>query len=411
MITPQMDFTPRYATETDYYLFGLGSRRKLIYQNATLRDALTGDVLYSWPGGTRFTITPEGGCVWFTNTHRTQSPNMMIDEGSSGVWVGNRGTQFSENGVHSVKMHGESVTSGRVGLCRFRGLGEYERPELYHPYDVVLKVLQREALFNIMDGAPRPNVFVYDRPHYREAAMICMVLEKTRNLHLVRDWILGLSDPFDRARGVDEPDNLGQLLYMISLVSDASHPLVPVVLDEAKRFRVGDHISGLTDSEPHPVYQTKWLKFGLRSLGLPDNHTIPPVYDSYSSLIWWAHQDEHIDGPRFDEQTRQRRPYLAWAEDHFYGNAPVGMDALMTTTYGHQVRRDVYTDRNQYIGPSQLTYEQDSPTAAYGRFAHVNSDDAKNRICRPHAWHAAEMFLHLAELGPFPNLDNYNEWP
>ena len=57
-----------------------------------------------------------------------------------------------------------------------------------------------------------------------------------------------------------------------------------------KRCEKGKHIEGRSDFAPHPVYQTKWAKFGLRSLGLEDPYEVPQVADSYATLFWWAYR-------------------------------------------------------------------------------------------------------------------------
>ena len=61
--------------------------------------------------------------------------------------------------------------------------------------------------------------------------MIAECLRRTGNLGLIKDWILTLSEPFDSVAGDErEPDNLGQALFLISLVSDKEHPLVGKIL-------------------------------------------------------------------------------------------------------------------------------------------------------------------------------------
>lgn len=86
---------------------------------------------------------------------------------------------------------------------------------------------------------------------------------------MIHDWILALREVYDRNNaGEEEADNLGQALYFISLVSDKSHPLAGKVLAELPRWEAAEggakHIKGRSDFAAHPVYQTKWLKFGLR---------------------------------------------------------------------------------------------------------------------------------------------------
>ena len=78
-------------------------------------------------------------------------------------------------------------------------------------------------------------------------------------------------------------------------------------------------IQGRSDFAAHPVYQTKWAKFGLASLGLPDPYVIPAIPDSYSALFWMAYKDSYVKGQ--DANDRGLYPYLGWACDHFHGTA------------------------------------------------------------------------------------------
>jgi len=65
------------------------------------------------------------------------------------------------------------------------------------------------VLVNIVPAGPVPNLFVYRKPRCRDAAMVCMVLQRTGNLHLVADWIASLRRPFDLNNARNrEPDSL-----------------------------------------------------------------------------------------------------------------------------------------------------------------------------------------------------------
>ena len=231
----------------------------------------------------------------------------------------------------------------------------------------MLRILHHEILINVVDGLPLPNFLVYDKPWYRDAAMMCMCLEQTGNLDLVTPWIEGLREPFDRNNaGHKEPDNLGQLLYMISLVSDASHPLVDVVLQATTPFQRDRHIVGLSDFAEHPVYQTKWLKYGLRSLGLDDSFEVPEVYDSYSALFWMDYRDQHVPGAGFTPRLNDLYPYLGWAEAHFHGWPPPF--PLLGNTF-------------------PLTWEAEASQAHYSGMTGVDEQYVRRRICAPHmAW-------------------------
>jgi hypothetical protein len=121
-------------------------------------------------------------------------------------------------------------------------------------------VLHHEVLVNVTDAGPLPNFYVYKKPWYRDGAMMALCLRATGNLDVIRDWIMGLTEPFDRNNaGENEADNLGQALFLISLVSDRNHPLVPKIQKELIRFQVQDqdsrYIKGRSDFAEHPVYQ------------------------------------------------------------------------------------------------------------------------------------------------------------
>jgi hypothetical protein len=204
-----------------------------------------------------------------------------------------------------------------------------------------------------------------------------MCLEKTGDLHLVEDWIRTLREPFDRNNaGNCEPDNLGQALYLISLVSDESHPLVGKVLKAVPEFKRRDHIVGITDGAEHPVYQTKWLKYGLQHLGLDDPYEVPEVYDAYSALFWMDYREWHVDGPGFDERAKGLYPYLGWAEMHFHRRMP-----------------EVAFAQDRY----PLTWEAHASAANYERMSVICGEYVEQKVCAPHAWHAAEMFLYLLD--------------
>jgi len=346
---------PMHLPDVAFFLFGMGPRRKLLYQGRRLADARTGEVLREWDVA-RELIVPDAYTV---HVETRGGLAIAIVEDEEAVWL--------HEGARR-----EALSSGRVALPSFED----------HRHARALRVLHQEMLVNLVDGAPVPNLFVYPKPWHRDAAMVCLCLERTGNLRLIRDWILALCDPFDRnnrdMRGpCEEPDNLGQCLVMASMVADASHPIVQTVLDAVSRFRRGDHLAGRTDFAEHPVYQTKWLKWGLQRLGLEDPFRIPEIHDAYSSLFWMAYRDAHVSGPRFGAEARAKYPYLGWAEDHFYGDRPA----------------TPLSDR-----PYPLTWEAQASQADYAPMAVVSNAYVERRLAAPHSWHAAEMFLYLLEV-------------
>ncbi len=201
-----------------------------------------------------------------------------------------------------------------------------------------------------------------------------MAFQKTGNLGLIKDWVTGLREPFDRNNaGEEEADNPGEVLYLISLVAGKDHPLVPTTRQALKRFEKGSHIEGRSDFALHPVYQTKWAKFGLKSLNLDDPYSTPQVADSYATLCWWAHQGDDRPGQEVIESDDY--PYLTWAGCHHTGK-----------------HKGKLSDRDY-----PLTWEAKASQANYRGMDVISPVYAEAKLCSPHTWHAAEAFLYLLE--------------
>jgi len=337
--------------ECPFYLFGMGDRRKLLYKAGALLDLFTGEVVRQWDTARDHIFASE----YAVRLRRADGGVVLIVEDEHGLWVEEEGRRTA-------------LAESRLSLPRFEE----------HSHGALLRTLHHDILVSIADGKPVPNILVYPKPWYRDAAMTCLCLEKTGNLHLVRDWVLGLRQPFDGNNRCQEPDNLGQGLYLVSLFSDRSHPLVKAIQDTIPQCRQGDTIVGITDGAEHPVYQTKWLKYGLRRLGLGDPYRVPRVFDSYSALFWMDYTDEHVDGPPFDEGGKDNYPYLGWAEAHFHRWGPPTALA-----------------KHQY----PLTWEAHASQARYEGMRVVCEEYVERSICSPHSWHAAEMLLYLVEGG------------
>ncbi|MDG3007687.1 hypothetical protein [Paludisphaera mucosa] len=333
-----------------FFLFGMGDRRKLVYKGGVLRDARTGEEVRRWDVQDE-RIAPSAYAVALKTMG---GGRVFLVEDEEAVWL-------EEDGRKTA------LARGRVVLPTFAGRRRA----------AVLRVLRQELLINVVEGRPTPNFMVYPKPWYRDGAMMAMAFEKTGDLDLIRGWILGLREPYDRNNnGEDEADNLGEALYLISLVSDADHPLVPVVRRELKRFEKGRHIEGRSDFAPHPVYQTLWAKLGLASLGLDDPYEAPRTADGYAALAWWA--------PRTDDRLAQKviesdaYPYLTWAGSHFTGS-----------------HRGKLGDRDY-----PLTWEADASQADYRGMNVVDPAYAEAKLCTPHTWHAAEALLDLLDREP-----------
>lgn len=351
------EFAVKEMPDVPFFLFGMGNRVKLLYKNGQVIHSFSGKVLKEWDVDAEI-IIPN---LFKVKLKTKKGTNVIISEDEGGVFI--------QEGKVKELVEG---TNFPVNLPAFND----------HPYSEILKVLHQELLVNIYDSKPVPNYFVYQKPWRRDAAMMAMCFEKTGNLDLIRDWVLSIDDPYDhnnKAGGVpeNEADNLGQSLYLVSLFGDKDHPVVQKIIDELPALEVTEnnkrYILGRSDFQEVPVYQTKWLKFGLESMGLEDPYSIPPGPDNYSSLFWWDYHAFHA--PNENNWRNDCYPYIGWARDHFNG-----------------IKKSPISNQDY-----PLTWEIKASQADYGGMAIIDDIFVEQQTSVPHTWHAAEVFLYLLD--------------
>lgn len=343
--------------DVKFFLFGMGNRTKIIYKDGKLINAITGNTIKEWRSKQELIVPND----YLVIIETTKNEIIRIVETEKGIFI--------KEGAKETLIDG---TATPIKLPTFEGC----------KYSEVLRVLNNEILINVVDSKPLPNFFVYKTPWRRDGAMMAMCLNKTGNINLIKDWILSLTDPYDRNNnGETEADNLGETLYLLSFFTDKNNPCVKKVLAEIPKYEVNDnngrYIKGRSDFHEAPAYQTKWLKLGLRSLGINDPYSVPQVKDNYSALFWMDYKDTYMKGTSdaYDEWKNDFFPYIGWAADHFHGlkRAPVG-------------NRDY-----------PLTWEIQAGQADYNGMAIINDKYRKDKISTPHTWHAAEIFLYLLD--------------
>ncbi len=339
--------------ERPFLLFGLGDRPKFVFQDGALRRAPGGEPVHEWAHGAEAVLVPDAGRVELG--------------GEPVVWEDEEGLFWRDGGT-PVRVAGSGL---RPALPDFAG----------SPHAPLLRTLLREVLVNVDGGLPLPNFYVYRKPWRRDGAMMAMVLEATGNLAQLEGWARSLDDPFDRNNaGCEEPDNLGQTLYVLGRLGLGDHPLVARTAAEARR-RLGPDgvLRGTTDSRSHPVYCACWLRLGLETCGLDASWVpMPDALDDYGPLFWMRRE---WVGPKAASTTVEydaRYPYLWWAKAHFH-RLPVPSELLAPA--------------------SPLSWEQRASEARYEAIAPLSPAWASARFSAPHTWHAAEMFLYLSELG------------
>lgn len=279
--------------EKKFFLFGMGDRDKYIYRDGKLLSFPNYRVYADFKVLCEEIIPSE-----YTVRLKDANGNVVIYENEEGVYLQNNDDRT------------ECLTSSYINLPDFGDSA----------YSNTLRILHHEILINIYNGLPLPNMFVYNKPWYRDSATMAMVLKHTGNLHLISDWAASVTEMYDRNNaGMNEPDNLGQLMYILALTGNNSSSIVLELVAEAKRRAPYGVLDGITDGANHAVYQTKWLKYGLYTLGLDSEWVkIPEIRDSYSALFWMDYIDEGMIFDDSDYPYIENYPYLWWAKQHYY---------------------------------------------------------------------------------------------
>lgn len=350
--TFSMNSTSHFYPGAQFWLCGAGTRRKLLFRGDVLRDARTGEVLRHWPGATLHIEASQ----WAVRLERNGQPIARGWEDAEGVWL------QEQNGEPQL-LATDASGGFAPRFARFEG----------RAHAGWLRALWHEVVVNIVDGVPLPNLWVYDRAWHRDAAMMALVLERSGDLPLLEAWLASVESPFDRNnKGQREPDNLGQMLVVMALLDQPRHPLREQILSTLPEFTRDKHLVGLTDYAEHPVYATKWLKWGLAKLELDDAFEIPAVADSYDSLFWMAFREQSVTPPNRGHSDAY--PYLTWAAAHFYGDAPPL--SLMAQN-------------------APFSWEAHASEADYARLSGIVPELQLSRCAAPHTWHAAEMFCYF----------------
>ena len=242
-----------------------------------------------------------------------------------------------------------------------------------HKYQ--LRMLFNEIMINITKDGPKPNFIAYESSWYRDAAIVSMVLEKTDNISQIENWILNLDKVYDMQNGEKELDNLGQVLYLASLTENRNNAIIEKVQNEIeKNITQEGYLNGITDGSYHPVYQTKWLIYGLKKLGLDySKYKIPDIIDSYSNLIW------------FDEFEDDANENIYYSDERW---------EYIKYAYLHYNKEKVDFDYKNY----PLSLEYYTSKANYKKMEMINENYYKARLIVPHSWAAAEMYLYLIDI-------------
>lgn len=343
--------------EKQFYIFGMGNREKFIYkEGGSLIKFDTNEIVCTWDVKREKFLFDRYMVVIWTNDDKT----FLISENSYGAYI-------------------HDITNGEKKLVRTLCTGEYINLPDFEDYEYPeqLRILHQEILVSFLGDKPVPNIYTYKKPWYRDSAMMALVLEKTKNLHLIKKWALEVKSLYDKNnKGNCEPDNLGQLAFVLSYFVGKNYPLIAEIYNEAERIAEGGLLRGLTDYGVHEIYSTLWLRLAFDRLGIrADFIKIPEEFDSYARMFWMDKKDIETATP-FSNEYNEWYPYLSWAVYHFNGDEIP--KELLKVKY-------------------PMSWEICASEADYEAIAPLSEEYARNKCSAPHSWHAAEMFMYLIE--------------
>ena len=359
------------VTNDTLFFFGMGNRTKLMIKlkgnDGILEDLTHNKELFHYHGVRKVEIAPSDYRV---SMELADGKKCDVFENERGVFWGTDKTVSIVGGTHAV-----------VKLPTFSN----------NPFGKVLRVLLHDVLFNVKNGKVYPNIFVYDKPWLRDAAMGGMVLEKTGNTHLIKNWVQGMDTFYDLQNGgARERDNLGEFLYLKGLFpASENDKSIDRVCAEIKRHVVRrnskTYIEGLVDFQPNNQYITTFASIGMDKVGIKHHLTEASDKGGYSDLLWfsdsachnrsmikiimdWKHARSGICDKNF--------PYLDWARGHYYDtwNLPFS--------------------NSNFI----LSWEATASSANYEGMKRISEASAGKKVAFPHTWTAAEMFLRLYDV-------------
>lgn len=343
--------------EKQFYIFGMGAREKFIYkEGGTLTKFSTNEVVC------RFDVVRE---------------KFLFDRYMVVIWTKDEKIYLIKEDSYGAYIY--DITNGDEVLIQELCRGEYinlpDFEEYEHPEQ--LRILHQEILVSFNGILPVPNIYTYRKPWYRDGAMMALVLEKTKNLHLIRPWALSVTEMYDKNnKGSCEPDNLGQLAFVLSYFVDKNYPLIGEIYKEGQRIAENGALTGLTDYGHHEIYSTLWLKLAFERLGIDADYiNIPKEYDRYARMFWMDKSGIETETP-FDNKYDEWYPYLTWATYHFNGD---------------EIPRELLEIKYP------MSWEIKASEAEYDLIMPLSEEYAKNKCSAPHSWHAAEMFMYLIE--------------
>ena len=354
---------PQKLTDCKFFLFGMGNREKYVYRDKKLVKIDNDSVILDLTPACKDTIIPD---EYKVIAYGKNGDSTVLYENEQAIWIEKNNSQ--------IKLPN---SDNYVCLPQFSD----------KRYGKVLKVLHHEILFNVKNSWIYPNILAYNHVWYRDMAMGAMVLEKTHNVPLIVDALDSINRVYDMQSGEEEGDNIGEYLYLKSLSSHGvtSEDKMKVEKEVNKRTVItekGKYIKGITDGVENDYYATAWLKFALcHTDNVHDAYSLPSTGGAYKYLSWFTSKPVWYERIKRrvsmllsnENQGESFFPYLQWAVSHSFKDMMV---PVSSSNY-------------------PLSWEMCGAKATFDMMRRIAPDAPGHKICFPHIWTAAEMFLYL----------------
>ena len=378
-----------HKKNSDFFSFGMGDRKKLIYKKGKLIDLQTKQTVRSFdfthemiiPNMYTVLLLDQAGKI--TRIYEDET-GVHIEKGRMArIWEDwNNYNQWEDDRLNNRETKlVENITTETISTSKNKiNLPNFEESKVGR----ILKVLHQEILVNINQGKPRTTLMAKTNESglYREGMMAAMVLEETKNTWLFENWMKQIGSIYDcrnkleknETKCTESADNPGQLLYLLGAITNSRQDLTNKIKAEVRQKAVDGEFVGEVDGEKMGYYPTALLINGARKnkidLGYDFNLGKP---DKYLGLTWWLNDYKEA---KHGNIVDPMHPAKEWASvhqepDHY------GLTTILDEAY-------------------PLTFDGELTEAEAEEQKLINEHYSHEKGPRLSSiWHASEMFLML----------------
>lgn len=378
-----------HKKNSDFFSFGMGDRKKLIYKKGKLIDLQTKQTVRSFdfthemiiPNMYTVLLLDQAGKI--TRIYEDET-GVHIEKGRMArIWEDwNNYNQWEDDRLNNRETKlVENITTETISTSKNKiNLPNFEESKVGR----ILKVLHQEILVNINQEKPRTTLMAKTNESglYREGMMAAMVLEETKNTWLFENWMKQIGSIYDcrnkleknEPKCVESADNPGQLLYLLGAITNNRQDLINKIRTEVKQKAIDGEFTGKVDEEEMGYYPTALLINGGRKnrieLGYDFNLGKP---DKYLGLTWWLNDYKEA---KHGNIVDPMHPAKEWASVH-QEPGHYGLTTILDEAY-------------------PLTFDGELTEAEAEEQKLINEHYSHEKGPRLSSiWHASEMFLML----------------